>query len=60
MILTGQVCSNYNGQLRMENKKMQEIDDKIAELQQMKSELQQMHGIFSEKLTTLKGEMHDE
>lgn len=40
--------------------KMQEIDDKIAELQQMKSELRQMHGIFSKKLTTLKGEMHDE
>ncbi len=40
--------------------KMQEIDDKIAELLQMKSELQQLHGIFNEKLTTLKGEMHDE
>ncbi|EON73974.1 MerR family transcriptional regulator [Lysinibacillus sphaericus] len=40
--------------------KMQEIDDKIAELQQMKRELQQLHGMFNEKLTTLKGEMHDE
>ncbi|MGE7092624.1 MerR family transcriptional regulator [Lysinibacillus sp. NPDC048646] len=40
--------------------KMQEIDDKIAELLQMKSELQQLHGMFNEKLTTLKGEMHDE
>ncbi len=37
--------------------KMQEIDDKIAELQQMKRELQQMHGMFNEKLATLKGEM---
>lgn len=40
--------------------KIQEIDSKIAELTQMKHELQQMHGMFSEKLATLKGEMQDE
>lgn len=40
--------------------KMQEIDSKIAELMQMKDELQQLHSMFSEKLATLKGEMHDE
>ncbi|TBV88026.1 MerR family DNA-binding transcriptional regulator [Lysinibacillus sp. OL1] len=40
--------------------KIQEIDSKIAELTQMKRELQQMHGMFSEKLATLKGEMQDE
>ena len=40
--------------------KIQEIDSKIAELTQMRNELQQMHGMFNEKLTTLRGEMHDE
>ena len=40
--------------------KMNEIDEKIAELTQMKNELQQLHSMFSEKLTTLKGEMLDE
>lgn len=40
--------------------KIQEIESKIAELTQMKQELQQMQGMFSEKLATLKGEMHDE
>jgi len=40
--------------------KIQEIDRKIAELTQMRNELQQMHGMFNEKLTTLRGEMHDE
>lgn len=42
------------------NQKIQEIESKIAELTQMKNELQQLHGMFSEKLLTLKGEMHDE
>lgn len=40
--------------------KIQEIDNKIAELVQMKKELQQLQGIFTEKLATLKGVMHDE
>lgn len=40
--------------------KIQEIDSKIAELTQMKNELQQLQGVFTEKLLTLKGEMHDE
>lgn len=40
--------------------KIQEIDSKIAELTQMKNELQQLQGIFTEKLATFKGEMHDE
>lgn len=40
--------------------KIQEINSKIAELMQMKGELQQLHRMFSEKLATLKGEMHDE
>lgn len=40
--------------------KMKEIDDKIAELTQMKSELQQLYSMFNEKLTKLKGEMLDE
>lgn len=40
--------------------KIQEIDSKIAELVQMKKELQQLQGIFTEKLATLKGVMHDE
>ncbi len=40
--------------------KIQEIESKIAELTQMKHELQQMHGMFSEKLATFKGEMQDE
>lgn len=40
--------------------KIQEIDNKIAELVQMKKELQQLQGIFTEKLVTLKGVMHDE
>ncbi|MFJ7648886.1 MerR family transcriptional regulator [Lysinibacillus sp. NPDC097279] len=42
------------------DQKIQEIDSKIAELTQMKNELLQLHGMFSEKLLTLKGEMHDE
>lgn len=42
------------------DQKIQEIESKIAELTQMKLELQQMHGMFSEKLATLKGEMQDE
>ncbi len=40
--------------------KIQEIESRMAELTQMKNELQQLHGMFSEKLATLKGEMHDE
>ncbi|WP_421663738.1 MerR family transcriptional regulator [Lysinibacillus telephonicus] len=36
--------------------KMKEIDEKIAELTQMKNELQQLYTMFSEKLTRLKGE----
>ena len=40
--------------------KMIEIDEKIAELTQIKSEIQQLHTLFSEKLTKLKGEMLDE
>ncbi|MCP1143576.1 MerR family transcriptional regulator [Lysinibacillus endophyticus] len=40
--------------------KMLEIDEKIAELTQIKSEIQQLHTLFSEKLTKLKGEMLDE
>ncbi len=40
--------------------KIREIDSKIAELTQMKNELQQLQGVFTEKLATLKGEMHDE
>ncbi len=42
------------------SQKMKEIDEKIAELTQMKNELQQLHTMFSEKLTKLKGEMLDE
>ncbi|MEL3960109.1 MerR family transcriptional regulator [Lysinibacillus endophyticus] len=40
--------------------KMLEIDEKIAELTQIKSEIQQLHTLFNEKLTKLKGEMLDE
>lgn len=40
--------------------KILEIDQKIAELMQMKGELHQLHAMFSEKLMTLKGEMANE
>lgn len=40
--------------------KMKEIDEKIAELTQIKGDIQQLHTVFSEKLTKLKGEMLDE
>ncbi|MFJ7731264.1 MerR family transcriptional regulator [Lysinibacillus sp. NPDC097231] len=40
--------------------KIQEIESRMAELTQMKNELQQLHGMFSEKLATLRGEMHVE
>ncbi|HWL22360.1 MAG TPA: MerR family transcriptional regulator [Ureibacillus sp.] len=40
--------------------KMKEIDAKISELLQMRQELMELHGMFSEKLTKLKGRDVDE
>lgn len=36
--------------------KIKEIDEKIAELNQMKKELSELHRVFCEKLAKLKGE----